>query len=152
MTPNQIIQNAVRRSLLVVAAFLLSTTCSLAKTRVASLTADDEAPTYYFVVSQRSGVKVAYKLSEHPSVKHRGDNIIVETSTAEIEFPFSEVARFTFADRLGEGQTANAPYYDINNDGNVTVVDVALLISRMRSSSTPYIINEATNAVLRLKK
>lgn len=138
--------------MLVVAAFLLSTTCSLAKTWVAPLTADDESPTYYFVVSQRSGVKVAYKLSEHPSVKHRGDNIIVETSTAEIEFPFSEVARFTFADRLGEGQTANAPYYDVNNDGNVTVVDVALLISRMRSSSTPYIINEATNAVLRLKK
>lgn len=152
MTLNHIIQNAVRRSFFVAAVFLLMATCSLAKSRVAPLLTDDDGPSFYFVVWQRTGVKVAYKLSEHPSVKHRGDNIIVETSTAEIEFPFSEVARFTFAERLGEGQTVNVPYYDVNNDCRVTVVDVALLISRMGSSSTPYIINEATNAVLLLKQ
>lgn len=152
MTPSHILKNTLRRSLLLATALLLAVTCATAKTRVALLAVADGAPTYYFVVWQRTGEKIAYMLSEHPSVKQRGDKIIVETTTAEIDFPLSSVCRFTLTDRLREGQVPRETYYDVNDDGHVTVVDVALLISRMGNSVTPYIINEATNAILRIKK
>lgn len=106
---------------------------------------------FYLIVWKPTGEQVAFLLTEHPSVSKQGETLRVETSTAEIELPLEGISRFTLADRLPEGQVVNAPYYDVNHDGRISVIDVSLLISRLGESTTTYQIKEAVDAVLRKK-
>lgn len=106
---------------------------------------------FYLIVWKPTGEQVAFLLTEHPSVSKQGETLRVETSTAEIELPLEGISRFTLADRLPEGQVINAPYYDVNHDGRISVIDVSLLISRLGESTTTYQIQEAVDAVLRKK-
>lgn len=106
---------------------------------------------FYLIVWKPAGEQVAFLLTEHPSVSQKGGNLCVETSSAAIELPLEGISRFTLADRLPEGQMVNAPYYDMNHDGRISVIDVALIISRMGESTSTYQIKEAVDAVLRKK-
>lgn len=151
MSINYILHNSRLHCLFFAATLFLALFVVPAESRTVQIVADDDDQTFYFVVWQRSGEKVAFLLSEHPSVRQSGEKLFVATANAELELPMHAVTRFTLTDKLGEGQSANSSYYDANDDGHVTIVDVALLISRLGSSATPQHIKEAADAVLRIK-
>lgn len=143
---------SLHRPILIFVALLFSTSATLAGGKASQCHTADDRPDCYLVVWKTSGERVAFSFIEHPTVKQRGEQLVVETTNAELLFPLHAVLRFTLADRLGEGQAINAPYYDVNNDGRVTVVDVAQLISRLERSVSPYQIDAAIEAILRKKR
>lgn len=53
------------------------------------------------ILHQKNGGKVAYVLSERPKVTYEGENLVLTTQSVAVEYPLSDVSKFTFGD-LGD--------------------------------------------------
>lgn len=53
------------------------------------------------ILHQKNGGKVAYVLNERPKVTYEGENLVLTTQKVTVEYPLSEVSKFTFGD-LGD--------------------------------------------------
>ena len=64
---------------------------------------------YWFVVWTGSGGRISYPLTERPKVIHSGESLTVTTTATTVEYPKSEVSKFTLSDtELGGVESISA--------------------------------------------
>lgn len=66
-------------------------------------------PTFYLITWLKSGRKDAYALTEHPVVTYVDGNLLLVTSLQEMEYPATEVRKFTLADNDNPEDVINPP-------------------------------------------
>lgn len=84
-------------------------------------------------VHRKSGEVARFAFSEKPVVTYSGSNMVIVTCTASVEFPFGEIAEFTFEDSEADGVESPLQVRD-EAQGGVQVYNLRGVL--VRSSKT----------------
>lgn len=74
---------------------------------LALLTSQIEASEYSFVVWDKSGVQISYGLTERPKVTQTMENLVINTTTTIVEYPKTDVHKFTLVMHVDDSGTTN---------------------------------------------
>ena len=75
------------------------------------------------IVHSKSGATVSYALSEKPVVTYRGDVLVLTTETATVEYPLSDLLKFTFGET--EDAVESVKMRQSKGDGTIRIYNVS---------------------------
>lgn len=84
----------------------------------------------YAILWMRNGEKIAYKLEDHPIVKHNADSLKVITNYMEVDYPLDNLWMFTLSDTDdGFSALVEGPSFHERNTLNIYNIEGKLIRS-----------------------
>lgn len=100
-------------------------------------------------VFTKDGSLITYSFAQHPVIKYKNNNILIQTNTDEIIFPLSQLRKFTFNDNVTH--VGELSYVSTKNDV-LEIYDIkGILINKLKTNFNTIFIKDLPKGIYFIK-